>query len=177
MRKSKKKIIDESFEDSTKLMINTIGFIEFVVETYSDMLIRIAYQNLGTMLEAEDIVQEVFIKLIREKSFSDEKHLKNWLIKVTINLCRDRKRNSWYKKRVELKDNLKNVSNDINDMEFIEDIKKLSMDYRNVIYLYYYEGYKINEISEILGKSENTISSQLRRARNKLKNIILEGGY
>ncbi|MGL4449947.1 MAG: RNA polymerase sigma factor [Sarcina sp.] len=85
-----------------------------------------------------------------------------------------------YKKRVELKDNLEIISNHSNfsgDMEFIEEIKKLSMDYRNVIYLYYYEGYKINEISEILGKSENTISSQFRRARNKLKNIILEESH
>ncbi|MGL4449948.1 MAG: RNA polymerase sigma factor [Sarcina sp.] len=98
MEKSKKKFIDESFENSTKLMINTVVFVEFVVESYSDMLVRIVYQNLGTMLEAEDMVQEVFIKLIREKSFSSEKHLKNWLIKVTINLCRNRKRSSCTRK-------------------------------------------------------------------------------
>ena len=59
----------------------------------------------------------------------------------------------------------------------MDQIMKLPKDYRNIIYLYYYEGYKIKEIADILGKNQNTISSKLQRGRNKLKKNLIEGGY
>lgn len=64
------------------------GFIEYVVEKYSDMVVRIAYQNLKNQADDEDVTQEVFIKLLKQPDFNDEEHLKAWLIRVTINQCR-----------------------------------------------------------------------------------------
>ena len=150
-------------------------FIQNVVEKYSDMILRIAYQNLKIQADSEDIVQNVFIKLINQPKFNDEVHMKAWLIRVTINLCKDFNKIAWYRKTESLSDELIPFTKE--EQGVLEEVFKLSKNYRNVIYLYYFEGYSIREIANILNKNENTISSQLSRARKMLKNILLEGGY
>lgn len=151
-------------------------FIQNSVEKYSDMVLRIAYQNLKNQADSEDVVQNVFIKLIKEPKFKDESHMKAWLIRVTINQCKDFNKMAWYRKTESLSDELM-IPFTKEEQGVLEEVFKLSKNYRNVIYLYYFEGYSIKEIANILNKSENTISSQLSRARKVLKNILLEGGY
>ena len=151
-------------------------FIQNSVEKYSDMVLRIAYQNLKNKADSEDVVQNVFIKLIKEPKFKDESHMKAWLIRVTINLCKDFNKIAWYRRAESLSDELM-IPFTKEEQGVLEEVFKLSKNYRNVIYLYYFEGYSIKEIANILNKSENTISSQLSRAREVLKNILLEGGY
>ena len=151
-------------------------FIQNSVEKYSDMVLRIAYQNLKIQADSEDVVQNVFIKLIKEPKFKDESHMKAWLIRVTINQCKDFNKMAWYRKTEGLSDELM-IPFTKEEQGVLEEVFKLSKNYRNVIYLYYFEGYSIKEIAGILSKSENTISSQLSRARKVLKNILLEGGY
>lgn len=151
-------------------------FIQNSVEKYSDMILRIAYQNLKVQADSEDVVQSVFIKLISQPKFKDEAHMKAWLIRVTINLCKDFNKIVWYRKTEGLSDKLM-IPFTKEEQGVLEEVFKLSKDYRNVIYLYYFEGYSIREIASILNKNENTISSQLSRARKMLKNILLEGGY
>ena len=138
------------------------------------MVVRIAYQHTGNQSDAEDIAQETFIKLMCSPESTDEEHLKAWLIRVTINLCKDFKRSFWQRRIDPLTD--EQQSSVSVQESVLEEIMSLPKHYRNVIYLYYYEGYTVPEISRILMEKENTVSSWLTRARRKLKNLMLEGG-
>lgn len=149
--------------------------IDTMVDRYSDMLIRIAYQNTKNMKDAEDVVQDTFLKMIQsDRSFESEAHLKAWLIRVTVNRCRDLYRLAWFQKTVPLTEELPYTHQD--QHEVMDAIWRLPTRYRNVIYLYYYEGYKTKEIADLFDKSINTISSQLQRARRKLRVILEEEG-
>ena len=145
-----------------------------VVEKFSNMIYRIAYQNVLNVSDAEDIVQDVFIKLLkhRDKNFENKEHLKAWLIKVVINQCRDYQRLFARRKEV----SMDNIPYGLEENEFLllEEISRLPVDEKNIIFLYYYEGYKIKEISKILNKNQNTVNSKLIRARKKLKTLICE---
>lgn len=150
-------------------------FIQKALETYSDMIVRIAYQNLQNRTDSEDMMQEVFIKLLRaDVSFESEEHLKAWLIRVTINQCRDLLKSAWRRKTVNLSE-ASDYAFDEEDRSILQDLRSLSAPYRNVIYLYYYEGYALSEIAQFTGESINTVNSRLQRARKKLK-LTLEGG-
>lgn len=146
-----------------------------VVEKYANMLMQIAYQRTFNKSDSEDIIQETFIKLIKNsKKIKDEEHLKHWLIKVTINLCNDYNKSFWNKNTSGLDEELSQA--DEEETLIFKEINKLKPVYRDIIYLYYYQGYKIKEISIILKMKENTVSSNLTRARESLKNILEEGG-
>lgn len=140
-----------------------------VVEQYSDMIFRIAYQNLLHIHDAEDVVQDVFLKLLRQrdKCFDDSEHLKSWLIRVTINQCLDYKRSFFRKNTVPYED--LEIPYEQEDSGIWEELSRLPKDYRNILYLYYYEGYTIKEIADILGKKQNTVNSKLTRGRKRLK--------
>lgn len=149
--------------------------IEYLVEKYANMIMRIAYQNVFNKTDAEDITQEVFIRLIENiNKLVSEEHIKAWIIRVTINLSKDYNKNFWNKNTTEMEEDIKYFDNESQDV--LRELAKLKPIYRNIIYLYYYQGYKINEISEILKMNQNTISTYLTRARNELKGILEEGG-
>ena len=144
---------------------------------YSKLLYRTAYQYLLRTDAAEDIVQEAFIKLFtRKKSFNDSEHEKAWLLRVTINLCKNYLV-SKSANETELNEDI--ISGEANFKEKSEtqidlehQLDKLSPQQRTCIYLYYYEGYKIKEISAMLDLNINTIKSILSRARQSLRNYI-----
>lgn len=148
--------------------------IQEIVKNYSNMIFRIAYQNLKNKSDCEDVIQEVLIKVLKQNTFSDEKHIRSWIIVVTINLCKDLNKSAWYRKTEPLSEQIPFAKEDIG---ILDELSKLSNDYKNVIYLYYFEKYTIGEIAKILNQKENTISSRLTRARKKLKNILIDGGY
>lgn len=142
-----------------------------IVEKYSDMIFRIAYQYLFNNYDAEDIVQEVFVKLLTKKViFKDEEHVKSWLIRVTINQCLDYKK-TLAKRSVVPIENME-IPFEQKEEGILEELQLLKEDERNILYLYYYEGYKIKEIAKILKQKQNTINSKLTRARKKLKEIM-----
>lgn len=147
-----------------------------ILELYSDMVMRIAYQNIKNIAEAEDICQEVFLRLIeKNKIFESQEHIKAYIIRVTINKCRDYLKSGWFRKRVQSKEEqIMNQYGQNNRQEnsILESVMELPLKYQNVIYLYYYEGYAVKEISKILHKNEGTIKTWLRRARQQLKAII-----
>ena len=147
-------------------------FIQYVVEKYSDMILRIAYQNLKNKSDSEDVAQDTFIKLIKQSEFMDEAHMKAWLIKVTINKCKDLNKTAWYRKTEFLTEIEIPFTED--EAGILEEVFKLSSDYRNVIYLYYYEGYPTKEISAILKRKESSIRSDLKRGRERLKESLKE---
>lgn len=149
--------------------------IEDFVEKYADMIMRIAYQNVFNKTDAEDITQEVFIKLMKNiKKLKSKEHIKAWLIRVTINLSKDYNKNFWNTNTTGMEEDIKYFDDESQDI--LRELSKLKPIYRNIIYLYYYQGYKIKEISEILQINQNTISTYLTRARNELKEILEDGG-
>lgn len=145
--------------------------IEERILKHSDMVYRIAYSMTKKKSDADDIYQEVFIKLFEKNiEFESEEHEKAWIIKVTVNCCKMLYRKNFFKKEVELDENIDIKENEYYDIYSY--VKQLPEKYRIVIYLHYYEGYKVNEIATILNTREGTIKSQLSRARDMLKNII-----
>ncbi len=143
---------------------------EDVVHQHGDMVYRIAICNAKNKEDAEDIFQEVFISLIKNShKIENEKHLKYWLIRTTINFSKNLHLSFW-KKRVILENKEKEKTYIDDDVLLLrEEIKTLSDKQKSVIYLYYYEGYSIKEISEILNISDGTVKSRLSSARNNLK--------
>lgn len=142
-----------------------------IVEKYADMIYRIAYQKVLNRYDAEDIVQDVFVKLLSNKSyFRDEEHMKAWLIRVTINLCINYNKSLARQKTVSVEQ--LDIPFTQQETGILEELYLLPEDERNILYLYYYEGYKIREIAKILRQKQNTINSKLTRVRNKLKKIM-----
>lgn len=147
--------------------------IEQTILNYADMIYRIAFQNLKNKSDAEDIFQDVCIALITKKPpLDNEAHLKNWLIRVTINKCKNFHKLAWRKRTEPLDEHTDMFTPEHNDI--MEEIFKLPKNYRTAIYLHYYESCTIAEIAEIMDKNPNTVSSWLTRARKQLKNILSE---
>lgn len=149
---------------------------EKIIREYADMIYHIALHNVKNTADAEDIFQDVCIALItKNPPIDDKEYLKRWLIRVTINKCNSFHRLFWQKntESIEVRTELEAPR----QKEVMEELWQLPKNDRNIIYLYYYESYTIAEIAEILKKNPNTVSSGLQRARKKLKNILIEGGY
>lgn len=147
---------------------------EQLIQQYADMIYRIAFQNLKNPADAEDIFQEVCLALLTKNApLYDENHIKNWLIRVTINKCKSFHKSVWQSRTESISEHTELMAPETSAV--MEELYTLPKHYRNVIYLYYYEDYTISEIAEILGKSQNTINSQLQRARKRLKKILEEG--
>ena len=147
---------------------------EQVFREYADMIYRIALHNLSSAADAEDTLQEICLILMTRSSPEDENHLKRWLIRVTINKCKNFKRSFWQRNRESIEDFSYLAAPEKREM--MEELYSLPENYRNIIYLYYYEEYTIPEIAEILEKNENTVKSSLQRARKRLKKILTEEG-
>ena len=141
---------------------------------YGKMVFRIAMVNLGNREDAEETMQEAFYKLLyKSPEFKNEEHEKAWLIKVTVNLCRDILRSVWHKRVIKMED-IENYYDDPNEANILTDIIQLPTKYKIVIYLYYFEDYSIKQISEILKIKESAAKMRLQRGRQLLK-VELEG--
>ena len=152
-----------------------------VVEKYANNMYRIALNYCKNKYDAEDILQNVFLKLFQsEIQFQNDEHLKRWLIRVTINASKDLMKSFWKKRTVgidEAKESYREQFSDTQKGELYEAVMGLTQKYRMVIHLYYYEDYSVKEISEILGIKETTVQTQLMRAREKLKAKLKEVPY
>lgn len=145
-----------------------------LVDQYSDMVTRICLVRTGNYHDAQDCWQNVFLKLYQKKAYlySPEK-VKFWLIRVTVNECKNCQRALFRKNTVTIDENL-SVSDEGIIYELLDSLKRLPNAYREVVYLYYYENYSVNDIAEILNRRLNTVKSQLSRAR-KILEIDLKG--
>ena len=145
--------------------------MEEIVKRYEDKLFRTAIAMMGGKAEAEDIVQDAFIKLFEKNpNFESAEHETAWLIKVTVNLCKSRLRSHWWKKTVPLLDDYPAETGGQQDI--METVLSLPSKYRIVIHLFYYEGYSTKEIAELTGLGESTVRQQLTRARRMLKDYL-----
>lgn len=146
-----------------------------IVIKYSDMVTRVAIMNVKNVDDAKDCYQNVFMKLYRyNKEFKSNEHLKAWLIRVTINECKDYQKQFW-KRNIDIDKII--VGKEDEKLVILPVVMKLTSKYRNVLYLYYYEGYSTSEIAKILKESINTIKSRLTRGRKLLKKKLGDDFY
>lgn len=151
--------------------MSTDNNISEIVNTYSDMVYKIAFARTKNKFDADDVFQEVFIRYMKNhhKLQSDE-HTKAWLIRTTINCSYNIFNSSWFKNRAQLMDNISFSKEENKDLYY--SVLELPIKYRTIIHLFYYEDMTILEISESLGIKEGTIKSQLHRGRNLLKELL-----
>jgi RNA polymerase sigma-70 factor (ECF subfamily) len=140
-------------------------------DNYGEMLYKIAFLYLGNSDDAEDVLQETFIKLLyNSPNFKDENHKKAWLIRVTKNKCLNLLKSS-ERKNVPFDDLL--VATSLNDddlkLDVVKQVVALPPKYKAAIILYYYNDYSICEIAQILKTSQSAVKMQLKRGRELLK--------
>ena len=143
-----------------------------IVETYSDMLMRVALNRVNSIAEAEDVVQGTFERLMRRQpTFESREHEKAWLIRTAIRICIDESRRASRRTSVPLNEEIASAYSE-ESFELLETIRQLPEKDRDAVYLYYYEEYSTKDVAKILGEREGTTRSRLSRARHKLKTIM-----
>lgn len=148
--------------------------IERAVRAHSPALYRLAYTQLRSRADAEDAVQETFLTYLRRApDFASPDHERAWLMRVTLNRCRDMLRSPWHRRRDELPEDLTAEPAD-EAAELLEAVLTLPPKYRAPIHLYYYEGYAIREIADLLGCRPATVGTRLARARRLLRQALTE---
>ena len=145
-------------------------------DKYSALIYRLAFQYTLNKATAEDITQDVFIKLfVNNKRFANDEHEKAWIIRVTINHCKNilKSKNNNHLQLLDtehIDEHFENRS--IEKIDIQQSIKDLSQNERTIILLYYYEDLTTKQISKYLKMNENTVKSHLKRAKIKLKNNL-----
>lgn len=150
--------------------------IEEYFERYGDNVFALSFSYFMDASSADDCVQETFIKLLKsEKEFESEEHIRNWIMKVAINECRRVTLSSWFKKRQPLEEYAETLTFETpEESEVFMAVMKLPVKYRQVTHLFYYEGYSVKEIGNMLGISGTAVTTRLSRARRMLKEQLLE---
>ena len=147
---------------------------EQVYAACGEMLYRLAALYLGSAGEAEDVLQDVFVKFLsRRRTFQDEEHRKRWLIRVTVNLCKDHLRSARRQKTVPLEE--RDLVGREEDREILSLVLGMPEIYRAAVHLHYYEGYSVEEIGKILGLSVSAVKMRLKRGREYLR-LEMEDG-
>lgn len=158
-------------------MVAAANQIGELVDQYGNMILRVAYTYLNNRADAEDVVQDVFLHILEKNpDFQNPSHMKFWLIRVTINLCKNKRNAFWNKNRCSIDDVAEIAAYDDyhTDSDVFRAVMSLPEKFRMVVYMYYYEEYTTPEIAKLLGKSETTVRSHLHRARTKLKELLKE---
>lgn len=144
--------------------------VNAAIEQYAATVKRICLVYLKNKHDTEDIFQSVFLKyMLNEQVFQNREHEKAWLIRVTLNECKDLLK-KFYRKNLsldEIQEEIATVQKE--DQPLLRLVLTLPQHYRDVLYLHYYEGYKVTEIAQLLHKKENTIFTWMRRAKEELK--------
>lgn len=149
---------------------------ERIVQNHMDTIYRIAISYTKNPADADDIVQQTFVKLLNKRnSFTDEEHEKRWLIRVCVNECNSFFSSFW-RKNVDSIDTIAEepVFTTQENSDLYDAIKQLPSKCRIVIYLFYYEGYSTKEIADILHIMEATVRTRLVRARKLIKAQLKE---
>ena len=147
-----------------------------VIQMYQDNLFRIAFSICQNREDAEDVVQETFLRYHSGAvDFNDEMHIRAWLIRVAINKAKNCNHTFWRKNKLSLEDYMETLTFETPESEnLFETVMKLPEKYRIVIHLFYYEDYAIREIAEILHLSESNVKVRLSRGRVLLKQSLKE---
>lgn len=161
---------------------------EEIISKYTDLVYRVAYEYFRNKYDADDVCQEVFLKYWKKRpDFDNEEHEKAWFIRVTINQCNNMWKMPWNRKRAFVEEEeMETMSGKMTNNEFAETISdymvihqaldKLSGKERALVYLFYYEEYKVQDIARIMEISESAAYVRLNRVRKKLQKL-LKGDY
>ena len=155
-------------------MVTNENFPRLVAQ-YKDMIFRLAYSYTRNHYDADDVTQNVLLQLYKtDKAFKSDAHLKNWLVRVTVNHCKNLFRAPWRKH-----ENLEDYANtlafeDEASKDLFRVVMGLDAKYRVTLMLHYYEGYSIREIARIMDVPEKTVSTRLSRGRKILRDLITE---
>ena len=144
------------------------------VERYADMIFRVAYSTLRRREDAEDVMQDVLLKLYRaDRPFDSEEHRKAWLIRVAVNESRKAARR--YRRAAPLEELPETAAFDRSeDRELFLAVMALPEKYRTAVYLHYYEGYSVREVAALTGSRGSTVQTRLARARELLRKALEE---
>lgn len=158
------------------------AYIQYVLKTYSQTIVRLCFTYVKNICDAEDISQDVFVALLkRGKPFEDTEHEKAWLLRTAMNKSKNYLKSGWVRKTVSFDDaetderDLVEENNTTEKSEVMEAVLSLPEKYRTVIHLFYYDGYSINEIAGIVHKKPATVGTLLARGRTMLKNLMIGG--
>lgn len=147
------------------------AFLTAAMERHGDAVYRLALCRLGSRADAEDVYQEVFLRLLRDTTgLHDEEHLKAWLLRVTVNCCNDLRRSAWFRRTAPLEaapDAAAPAQEE--DDALWQAVRALPDDLRVVVWLHYVEGYATDEIAPLVGCRPATVRTRLHRARKKLR--------
>ncbi len=148
--------------------------VELAIDKYASEIRKICFIHCKNEADVDDISQSIFIKYYEsDEEFSSEEHEKAWIIRVTINACHDIFR-TWFRKNAVLTDDFSTFSIDPKqeDGRILEMVRKLKPNWRDAIYLFYYQEYSTKEIAKILNSNENTVSTWLKRGKEALKDML-----
>ena len=141
---------------------------------YAPAVYRLAYARTGSRADAEDVMQETFLRLLQKKpEFFSPAHAKAWLLKVASHCAGDLFRLPWRRREEPLAEDM-TAPEAPEPGSVTEAVLSLPARYRIPVHLYYYEGYSVAEIARLMGKSEGTVKSHLYRARNLLRDKLKE---
>ncbi|MBP3544570.1 MAG: sigma-70 family RNA polymerase sigma factor [Lachnospiraceae bacterium] len=153
--------------------------LESYFRKYHSMLFRIAFAEVKSHADAEDIMQEVFIRLLRyQPEFASAEHEKAWMIRATLNLCKDFLKSKWSQvttglEQVPESEKVYMKVPYLEQDEILWHVLSLQENYRRALYLFYYEDYAVKEIADILEMPVNTVKTNLKRGREELRKLLL----
>ena len=153
---------------------STDALVEEALDRHGDSILRLAYSYLHNRSDAQEVLQDTLIRLFQTRpSFESRDHEKAWLLRVAANLSKNRLAYNKRRAADALQDTL--AAEEREDLSFVwEAVKALPSNYRDVIHLFYCEGYSTAQIAEILDRKETTVRSALSRGRQKLRDILKE---
>ena len=163
---------------SEERMGETKERLEQIFRDYYQLIYRVAFSQVKNHADAEDITQEVFLMIIRhDMRYLSREHERAWIVRVTINLCRDLLKSKWHKTSVSMEEVSEAQRGSCENFTEIQDdmmwaVLQLPEKYRNCLYLFYYEDYSIKEIAQSLEMPENTVKTNLKRGRQALKEFL-----
>jgi len=149
-----------------------------LVETYADLILRLSYTYLKHTQDAQDLCQTVLLKCMeRPRTFDAADHEKAWIIRCTVNACKDQLRGRKYRQAAPLEAAAAVPAPQPEEGSLLAAVELLPPKYRTVIYLYYYEGYSAAEIGSLLGLPAATVNTRLHRGRKQLRTFLESEGY
>lgn len=145
---------------------------ERLVNTYSDLILRLSFTYLKSTQDGEDICQTVLLKLLTgAETFGGPEHERAWIIRTAINACKDELR-AFRRKAIPLDMVMEVLAPEPPRSEVLDAVMALPVKYREAVYLFYYEGYSVKEIAALTGRSEAAVSAHLSRGRKKLRELL-----
>ncbi len=152
-------------------------FENYFKEQYA-LVYRVAFMQMKSHADAEDVAQEVFVRLLKyQPEFENEEHERAWFIRATVNICRDIMKSKWHSTTVSI-DKIPESEKDCFHLPFVKEdetlwaVMELPEKYRDCLYFFYYEGYSIKEIADLCKIPENTVKTNLKRGREALKKAL-----